>query len=191
MGQAYLFIFSAPRSEEVDLLPQKLVEVSVEVQGSFRCQWTWKLPLLPSIAAATNIFRGSFHERLYTPKYPPPVSNSIANFQLLRKDFHNGPPTSVRPTSMDSSTNFHLNFHESFHGSCWENIASMETSMEVGRSFHASIWSFPLPVEVEASIESIDCICPRVYSLETFMSFHIPLPTSEYHERPAASTRLD
>ena len=48
----------------------------MEVSGSFNvstckflCRWKWKLPLLPSMAASTNIFRGSFHELPYTPTY--------------------------------------------------------------------------------------------------------------------------
>ena len=48
----------------------------MEVSGSFNvstckflCRWKWKLPLLPSMAASTNIFRGSFHELPYTPIY--------------------------------------------------------------------------------------------------------------------------
>ena len=53
----------------VDLLPCKLVEASMEIHGSFHCRWKWKLPLLPSIAASTNIFRGSFHELPCTPTY--------------------------------------------------------------------------------------------------------------------------
>ena len=31
------------------------------------------------------------------------------------------------------------------------------TSMEVSRSFHGNTWKFPLSVEVEASIASINC----------------------------------
>ena len=54
---------------EVDILPWKLVEASMEVQGSFHLRWKWKPPLLPSIAASTNMFRGSFHELPYTPTY--------------------------------------------------------------------------------------------------------------------------
>ena len=44
----------------------------MEVSGSlhatwkFTLQWKWKFPLLPPIAASTNIFRGSFHGLPYT-----------------------------------------------------------------------------------------------------------------------------
>ena len=54
---------------EVDFLPWKLVEASKEVHGSFHYRWKWKLPLHPSIAASTNIFRGSRHEFPYTSIY--------------------------------------------------------------------------------------------------------------------------
>ena len=53
----------------VGLLPWKLVKASIEVHGSFRCRWKLNLPLLPSIAPSTNIFRGSFHELPHTPTY--------------------------------------------------------------------------------------------------------------------------
>ena len=53
----------------VGLLPWKLVEASMEVDGSFHCRWKWKLPLLPSIAASTNILAESFHDLSYTSTY--------------------------------------------------------------------------------------------------------------------------
>ena len=40
---------------------------SVEVSGSFHGN-TWNFPL-SSIEASTNMFRGSFHELTYTPRY--------------------------------------------------------------------------------------------------------------------------
>ena len=52
---------------ETRLLPWKLVEASTDVHGFFHCRWKWKFPLLPSIAASTNIFHGGFHEIPYTP----------------------------------------------------------------------------------------------------------------------------
>ena len=45
---------------EADLFPCKLVEASMEIHGSFYRGWKWKLPLLQSIAASTNMFCGSF-----------------------------------------------------------------------------------------------------------------------------------
>ena len=54
---------------EVDLRPWKLVKVSMEIHGSFHCRWKCKVPLLPSIAASTNIFRGRVLERPYTSTY--------------------------------------------------------------------------------------------------------------------------
>ena len=63
---------------EVDLLPWKLVEASMEIHGwnfplsvevEASCRWKWKLPLLSSVAASANIFLGSFHELSCTPTY--------------------------------------------------------------------------------------------------------------------------
>ena len=66
-------------------------------------------------------------------------------------------------------------------------------------SFHGSTWIFPLSMELEASLASINWKLPllpsiedpRTYSMEASMSFHIPLHTStyirEYHKLPAAS----
>ena len=76
-------------SIEVDLLPWKLVEASMEVSGSFHCWWKWKLPLLPSIAASTKIFRGSFHERPHTPTHfhlLPRVSQNSGCFHKTNPD---------------------------------------------------------------------------------------------------------
>ena len=39
---------------DVDLLPWKVVKALMELDGSFRCRWKWKIPLLPSIVASTN-----------------------------------------------------------------------------------------------------------------------------------------
>ena len=96
---------------QVDLLPWKLVKASMEVRGIFYCRWKWKLPLLPSLAASTNIFRGSFHELPYIPTY----------FHLLPSWFHK---TSIRV----HRGRFHqlpwksIYFHGSFHGSRWKWI---------------------------------------------------------------------
>ena len=38
-------------SMEEDLLPCKLVELSMEGLRTLNCLWMWKLPVLPSIAA--------------------------------------------------------------------------------------------------------------------------------------------
>ena len=54
---------------EVNLLSWKLVEASMKVHGSFHCQWKWKLPLLPSIAASTMEDSMSFHITLRTSVY--------------------------------------------------------------------------------------------------------------------------
>ena len=106
---------------KVDVLLWKLVEAVMEIHGCFRCRWEWTLPLLPSIAAFTNIPwmlpLASIH-----PFVLPPVSTSITNFQLLPQDFYKGSPASVRsctcvkagllPSSMEVAG--------SFHGSCWK-----------------------------------------------------------------------
>ena len=39
----------------------------------------------------------------------------------------------------------------------WMLVEVVEASMEVSGSFHGSTWKVPLPVEVEASIASINC----------------------------------
>ena len=51
------------------LTSMKFVEASTKVHGSFLCRSKWKLPSLSSIAASTNIFRGSFYELSYTLTY--------------------------------------------------------------------------------------------------------------------------
>ena len=61
----------------------------MEVHGSFHFQWKYKLPLLQSITASTNIFRGIFHGLPYTHTYiRQPTSTSIKN----------SPAASTRPT---------------------------------------------------------------------------------------------
>ena len=82
---------------EVNVFSRKLVEASTEAHGIFLCQWEWKLLFFLSIAACTNVFRGSFHELLYTPTY----FHLITNVQLLQLDFHKGPPASVRSSYME------------------------------------------------------------------------------------------
>ena len=191
---------------EMDSLPWKLVEASMKMHGSFHCRWKYKLPLLPSIAASTNIFRGSFHELPYIPTYILPLTcTSITNFQLLLKDLRKLPPTSVRSTVLARKfpQNFPgistevillpwklLCFHTSFGGIGYTSMEiSMETGgntlipMDVSGSFHGSTWKFPQSVEVEASIASTN-IFRGSFHLYTASYFH------EYHKLPAASTRL-
>ena len=57
------------KSVEVDLLPWKLVEASMEMHRSFHSRWKWNHPWLPSNAASTNIFRESFYELPHTSTY--------------------------------------------------------------------------------------------------------------------------
>ena len=85
------------------LLPWKLVKASMEIQGSFHCRWNRQLPLLPRIAASTDTFCGSFHELPCTPTYFHLPSREKKNFLLLPQDFHEGPSTFVRPTSVEAS----------------------------------------------------------------------------------------
>ena len=103
--------------EEVDVLPWTFVESFMEVHGSFHCRWKGKLPLLPSVAAATNIFRGSFHELPYTPTYltyfheydkPPAASTKLTltlTLTLSWSCFYGSWPTSNLGTmEVDGST---------------------------------------------------------------------------------------
>ena len=95
-------------------------------------------------------------------------------------------------------------FHGSFHGRRRKNIftsieisseadGSRFTSMQVSGSFHGSPWSFPMSVEVEASIAPIKWSCHGYYFVQASMSFHISLSTAtyfhEYHKLSAACTR--
>ena len=69
---------------------------SMEVRrfrGSFHCRWKWKLPLLPSIATSTNIFRGSFHAHPYTPTY----LHLLARVSQISSCFHDTNPTLELP----------------------------------------------------------------------------------------------
>ena len=66
------------------LLPWKLVEAPMEVDGSFHLRWKWKLPFLPSIAASTTIFDGTFHELSYHTIHTHVASN-VVFYSLLVK----------------------------------------------------------------------------------------------------------
>ena len=54
---------------EVDLLPSKLLEASMEVHRISTVGGKGIFHLLPSVAASTDNFRGSFHELPYTPTH--------------------------------------------------------------------------------------------------------------------------
>ena len=118
--------------------------LSMELEASL-ASINWKLPLLPSIEASTNIFHGSFHELSHTPTYfnlYPRVSQTSSCFStrltltltLSWSYLHGSWPTS--------------NFHRSrwkymevvccFHGS-WSYLhGSWPTS-----NFHGSWWNLP------------------------------------------------
>ena len=119
---------------EVDLLLSRLVEASKEVRGIIPCQWKWKFLLLPSVAASTNILRGSLHALPYTLTYfhiLPRISQTSScfnktctrvgrlPFQLLPWGF---PSTSMEanlyswklPWKSLDNIYFHGNFHESW-----------------------------------------------------------------------------
>ena len=123
---------------EADFLPWNLVEAPMEVHGSFHRRWKRKLPLLPWIAASTNIFHGSFHELLYTSVYfhlLPRVSQTSRCFHKTSINVHRLPFNQV------------TKFRRFFHGS---QFNSMEASMEVGGRILLQ-WKFPWKlVEVES-----------------------------------------
>ena len=75
-GSRWIIFISMETSMKVGGSIFTSIVISGSFHGSFHCRWKWKLPLLPSIAASTNILRGSFHELPYTPTYfhlPPRV----------------------------------------------------------------------------------------------------------------------
>ena len=120
--------------EEVDLLHWKLVEASVEVHGSFCCRWKWKLRLLPSIAASTNVFRRIFHELPYTPTYfhlLPRVAQSSSCFRKtdLSRNSNPNPNPHPRATSVEAGL---LPTIMEVHGSTWK-------LMEEGGSWNGNI----------------------------------------------------
>ena len=141
---------------EVDSLPYefpwKLVEASMEVHGSFHCRWKWKLPLLPSIAASTNIFRGNFHDLPYTPTYfhllPRVSQTSSCSFKsnsTLNATLTPTPSLSylhgIRPTS-------------NYHGRRWKQfVVSMET---VATCVEAGL--LPTCIQVGGSVRGVDII---------------------------------
>ena len=77
------------------------VQASMEVDGGVYSGWKWKLPLLPSIGACTNIFRGGFHELLCTDTFMDllqRVSQTSTCFQTTSPDPNSGPkPTLELP----------------------------------------------------------------------------------------------
>ena len=77
------------------------VQASMEVDGGLYSGWKWKLPLLPSIGASTNIFRGGFHELLCTDTFMDllqRVSQTSTCFQTTSPDPNSGPkPTLELP----------------------------------------------------------------------------------------------
>ena len=109
---------------EVYSFPCKLVEASMEVHESFHCRWKWKLPLLPSIAASTNIFRGNFHDLPYTPTYfhlLPRVSQASSCFHKTQSNPNPNP-----------SSNPKLEL------SSWKLAFQLSWKLVVDRSFHGS-----------------------------------------------------
>ena len=151
---------------ELDLIPCKLA--SMEVDGSFHFWLKWKLQLLPSIAASTNICRGPWklpRASIY-PYILPYTSTSIINSQLLLQDSHKGPPASdTLPWAMMDVDLLP-----------WKLV---ETSMKSDGSFHCRWeWNIPLLPSIAAS--------KNKYSVEASMSFHIRLHSSthfhEYHQ---------
>ena len=168
---------------EVDLLPWNLMEAFMEIDGIFHGRWKRKLPLFPSIAASTNTLCGSFHELPYTPTYhhlfPRVLQTSICFHKTFIK-VHRLPfdllPWKLVGTSMETTILVNLLTCKPIylHGSQFTYMEvdgsifnSMEISTEVGGSrftsmevsgiFHGKTWKFPLSVEVEASIASINC----------------------------------
>ena len=89
----------------------------------------------------------------------------------------------LRPTCMEVSTKL--------HGS---KLTSIEISMEVDGSGFTSIEYMELSTVGRSQIFHWfnQLQLPRIYSVEAFMRFYIPLHTSiyfhEYHKLPAAST---
>ena len=90
----------------------------MEVSGSFHGNAS-KFPQSVEVEPSMASIKCGFHE--YIPRkllwastylyILPPTSMSIANFQLLAQDFHKGPPSSTRSTSMEVSTNVRGQFH--------------------------------------------------------------------------------
>ena len=179
-------------------------------------QWSWKLLLLPSLAASTTIFSGSFHDI--------PLCTSTYSHEYLKL------PAASTGTPW-GSTDFHLwYFHGSFHQRQWKEVNSKEastnlhgcnlevivlplklmearfTSTEVCGSFLIYLRNhFHLPTysHLRLSISTSTgfhwlpstSICfhwfPRhsIPTSTTFINFHRPPPTStDFHLLPRAST---
>ena len=144
--------------------------------GRFHCFNQLQLPRICSVEASM-----SFHLPLYISIYfheyhkRPPTCTRLpqGSTEFLSICFHWSFHQLSRKLPWKS-----IYFHESFHGIPWKLpwkymevdgkiFTSMEISMEVGGSrftsmevsgnFHGDIWKFPLSVEMEASIASINC----------------------------------
>ena len=132
---------------EVNLLPWKLVDSCMQVHGSFRCRWKWKLPFLPSVEVSTNVFRGSFHDVPYTPTYfhlLPRVSQTSSRFHKTNPDHIPNPKLELPPAylqlrwkQMEASMEVICCFRGSWN---YLHESWPPTSMQVGGSFHASRW---------------------------------------------------
>ena len=132
-----------------------------------------QLPLIYSAQASISFL---------IPLRTSPALTSITNFQQLSYGVQKGAPTSARSTSVDVSTNYHGSFHGSGINSTETTIevggsrfssmqfvvevgGSILVSMQVSGNFHGSTRKFPLSVEVESYIASINCSF-HVYSVE-------------------------
>ena len=125
---------------ELDLLP-------IKVSGSFRGS-TWEFPLsveveaplLPSIAASTNIFRGSFNELPYAPTYfhlLPRVSQTSSCFHKTDpKPKLEIPPWKLAHFQLDGSTR-----------------KSFVASMEAGTTYIEAGFLLTSMLEASASME--------------------------------------
>ena len=85
------------------------------IHGIFHGRRNWKVPLLPSIAASTNIFRGSFHGLPCTLVYLhllPRVSQTSSCFHKTSIRVHQLPfdllPWNFSPNSMETSMEVNL-----------------------------------------------------------------------------------
>ena len=158
------------------------------------------LLLLPLISDSTNTFRGSIHETQYTHTY----SNCSHGYHGLSTSSTIIPwsSTDLHSISEDVPTNVHEGVHGILHISVetymqvrGRILAPMEIGIRVGerkftitessRSFRGSTRRFPLSVELETSIASIN------YSVHYYIQFKVPpwLPyTPTYYHLPASSS---
>ena len=159
---------------------------SMEASGSFHGN-TCNFPLSMEVEAKIASINCSFHEYIpwklpWASIYPYillPYTNTT-NFQLLPQDFHKGPPTSIRSTSLDVSTNF------------------QRSSMEVKKEVDLLPWKLSdasMEVHGSGSFHRFHQVqLQGIYSVTTSTSVLIPLHTSTYfhecHKLPAASTSI-